>query len=163
MKEFLIVCICYNVWETCYPTIDRKDWFCPSLLVNDLFKLVLKLCFSVITFLLVDRLLLWSRPLHWYATLWPSNGRETFICVENLGEKLKKYGFNAGSAFPSCVTIFVVLQTLMVCYVVLPNNWEAVDKTSPNCIKNIKIRVRINNLIIVIFSCSLYFLENLLH
>ena len=44
-----------------------------------------KFCFSVITFSLVDRftlyshtMLLWSRPLHWYATLWPSNGR---VCI----------------------------------------------------------------------------------
>ena len=41
-------------------------------------------------------------PLHWFATLWPSNGRETFICVEKWGEIYKKSGFNAGSAFPSC-------------------------------------------------------------
>ena len=27
---------------------------------------------------------------------------ETLICVETLGEKYKKNGFNAGSAFPSC-------------------------------------------------------------
>ena len=52
---------------------------------------MLKFCFSVITFSLVDRftsyshtMLRWSRHLHWYATLWPSNGRETFICVEQL-------------------------------------------------------------------------------
>ena len=58
---------------------------------------MLKFCFSVITFSLVDRftsyshtMLLWSRPLHWYATLWPSNGRKTFIYVEKLGENYIK-------------------------------------------------------------------------
>ena len=61
---------------------------------------VLKFCFSVITFSLVNRftsyshtMLLWTRPSHWYATLWPSNGRVCIvlgnICVEKLGEKYK--------------------------------------------------------------------------
>ena len=64
-------------------------------------------------------MLLWLRPLHWYATLWPSNGR-VFIVLRNIHlcwkirRKIKKSGLNAGSAFPSCSNKFYQLKTLFI-------------------------------------------------
>ena len=83
------------LWD--WPSDDFYIQHCSSTIC------VQKFCFSITTFSLVERftsyshtMLLWSRPLHWYAILWPSNGRKTFICVE----KIWKPGFNARSAFP---------------------------------------------------------------
>jgi len=44
--------------------------------------------------------LLLSGPFHWYATLWPSNGRETFTCVGKLGAKYKNLALMRDPHFP---------------------------------------------------------------
>ena len=56
-------------------------------------------------------MLLWSRPVHWYATLWPSIGRETLICVEKLGEKYKNPAFMRDPHLPSCITLYYFAKT----------------------------------------------------
>jgi len=45
-------------------------------------------------------LLLLSRFWHWYATLWTSNCKETFICVEQVGKKYKNPALMRDPHFP---------------------------------------------------------------
>ena len=90
--------------------------------------------FSVITFSLVDRftsyshtMLLWSRPLHWYATLWPSNGRVCIVLRNihlcwKIRRKIWKSGFNAWSTFPSCLLLYWYVNNQEV-YCCNDTNW----------------------------------------